>query len=268
MPAMRFTPAHTTGVSEVSLQSHSMHPGTAHPTPGVVIALNIGRVSEITSEGSGGWWDKDWQTGFYKAPQTAPCWLGYGGFRGDEQADRRHHGGVDKAVCVYPAEHYAGWRDALPVDGLPHGAFGENLTVSGLVEEAVCVGDVFKLGEAQVQVSQPRQPCWKLARRWRVKDLTARVEQTGLTGYYFRVLHHGHVSMGDALVLQQRSFPQWTIARCNDIMHHQKGDAEAALALSGCPLLSASWKDGLWARAQRSTTAAALAKDARTTQPA
>lgn len=240
-----------------------MLPAPEHPTRGVVTALNIGHVSAITPAGTGEWWDKDWQTGFYKAPQTAPCWLGYEGFRGDEQADRRHHGGVDKAVCVYPARHYPYWRDLLPLDDLPHGAFGENLTVSGLAEEDVCIGDVFSLGEAQVQVSQPRQPCWKLARRWRIKDLTARVEQTGFTGFYFRVLRHGHVSVNDTLLLQQRSFPQWTIARCNEIMHHQKGDAEAARLLAECPLLSASWKDGLWYRSQRGLST----RDARVTQP-
>lgn len=240
-----------------------MLPSPEPPTSGVVTALNIGHAQEITPEGSGEWWDKGWQTGFYKEPQNAPCWLGYEGFRGDEQADRRHHGGVDKAVCVYPAQHYACWRDLLSLDELPHGAFGENLTVSGLAEEDFCIGDVFSLGEALVQVSQPRQPCWKLARRWRVKDLTARVEQTGFTGFYFRVLHHGYVSTGDKLALQQRLFPQWTIARCNQIMHHQKGDADAARALSECPLLSASWKDGLWARAQRGVTT----RDARIAQP-
>lgn len=240
-----------------------MLPAPEYPTSGVVVALNIGHVSEITPEGSGEWWDKDWQTGFYKEPQSAPSWLGYEGFRGDEQADRRHHGGVDKAVCVYPDQHYAYWRCVLRLDELPHGAFGENITLSDLAEEHVCIGDIFNLGEARVQVSQPRQPCWKLARRWRIKDLTARVEQAGFTGFYFRVLHHGHVSMGDTLVLQQRSFPQWTIARCNEIMHHQKADAEAARLLSECPLLSASWKDGLWSRSQRGLST----RDARVTQP-
>lgn len=243
-----------------------MSASTCFPS-GTVASLLLGHAREITPVGSGEWWDKDWQTGFYKEPQSAPCWLGYEGFRGDEQADRRFHGGVDKAVCVYPEEHYAYWREILPLDELPHGAFGENLTVSGLVEKAVCVGDLFRLGGALVQVSQPRQPCWKLARRWRIKDLTAQVEQTGFTGFYFRVMHHGQVSAGDELILQQRPFPQWTIARCNEIMHHQKGDAGPALALSECPLLSASWKDGLWARAQRAATLMA-AKDARTAQPA
>ncbi len=215
-----------------------------------VVALHLGQAREIVPGSSGAWWDKPWQTGFYKEPQQDACWLGYEGFRGDEQADRRYHGGSEKAVCVYAAEHYPYWRETLLVSGLAHGAFGENLTLQGLTEPKACIGDRFALGEAEVQVSQPRQPCWKLSRRWQVKDLSAQVEQTGFTGFYFRVLRHGAVRPGDALTLLERPFPQWSIALCNEIMHHRKCDANAARELAQCPLLSASWKDGLWARAQ------------------
>lgn len=218
---------------------------------GKVVALYAGRVREIKPTGSGEWWDKEWQTGFFKQPRQEPSWLGYEGFRGDEQADRRYHGGSEKAVCVYPTEHYPYWREVLSIPDLPHGAFGENLTVQGLGEKDVCIGDRFSLGEGEVQISQPRQPCWKLARRWQVKDLTLRVEQTGFTGYYFRVIRHGTISPADELVLLERPFPEWTIERCNRIMHHSKSDVESARALSQCPLLSSSWKDGLWLRAEK-----------------
>ncbi|WP_052572879.1 MOSC domain-containing protein [Haloferula sp. BvORR071] len=225
-----------------------MNPTTASAK---VLALHIGRALHIESTSTGEWWDKPWDTGFYKQPQTGPCWLGYEGFRSDEQADRRYHGGSEKAVCVYPAEHYPYWREALEYPDLPHGAFGENLTIEGLPETEICIGDRFSLGEAVVQVSQPRQPCWKLARRWQVKDLPLQVERTGFTGYYFRVLHHGHVRPGDTLELTQRPFFEWTIARCNEVMHHGKGGPGAARALAECPLLSSSWKDGLWMRAEK-----------------
>ena len=219
-----------------------------------VVALNIGKIREVAAGGSGEWWDKSWETGFYKEPQSKPCWLGYEGFREDEQSDRRHHGGSEKAVCVYAAEHYPYWREALALPELPHGAFGENLTVQHLVETDVCIGDRFSLGGAEVQVSQPRQPCWKLARRWQVKDLAAQVERTGFSGYYFRVLRHGPVAVGDMLTLVERPFPEWTVSLCNDIMHHQRNDPMAARRLAECPLLSASWKDGLWARSERGLT--------------
>ncbi len=231
----------------------------------VILALHVGKACEIQPTGTGEWWDRPWRTGYFKRPASGAVWLGYEGFRGDEQEDRRHHGGSEKAVCVYPDEHYPRWRDTLALPGLGHGAFGENLTVSGLTESGVCIGDVFTLGEACVQVSQPRQPCWKLARRWRVKDLAAQVERTGFTGFYLRVLRHGDVRAGDALTLVERFFPQWTIARCNEIMHHQKADAHAARELAGCDLLSTSWKDSLWARSQGPGTESA--NNARTTQP-
>lgn len=227
-----------------------------------VRALFLGGARDIASTGTAEWWDKSWRTGFCKEATDVPCWLGYGGFRGDEQADRVNHGGVDKAVCVYPAEHYVEWRHSWD---LPLGAFGENLTTFGLIESGVYIGDVFTLGEARVQVSQPRQPCWKLARRWQIKDFAAQVERTGRTGFYFRVLHHGLVAAGDRLTLLERHHPEWSIARCNEVMHHQKADHEAARALAECSLLSASWKDSLWARS--GGTAAPVATTKRTDPP-
>lgn len=227
-------------------------------------SLFTGKIRELVPAGSEDWWDKSWRTAFYKEPAEGPAWLGYEGFRTDEQADRKAHGGVDRAVCVYPEEHYAYWRGELGIPDLPHGAFGENITVSGLPEDRACIGDLFGLGDLRLQISQPRQPCWKLARRWRVKDLTARVEQTGLTGYYFRVLHHGTVQAGDRLTLLERPLPLWTITRCNEIMIHRKKDAETARELASCPLLSGAWRDALWARAERGE---GLSSAARLEQP-
>lgn len=229
-----------------------------------VLSLHIGRAYVIEPSGTGEWWDKPWQTGFFKETQRQACWLGYEGFRGDEQADRRFHGGSEKAVCVYSAEHYPYWNEKLDLPDLPYGAFGENLTVAGLPETNVCIGDRYSLGEAVVQVSQPRQPCWKLARRWQVKDLAAQVERTGFTGFYFRVLHHGTVRPEDKLVLLERPFAEWTIDRCNQIMHHNKTDHENARKLAECPLLSASWKDSLWAWSEKKQAAST---SARTAQP-
>jgi len=216
----------------------------------VVLALHTGSAADVSGQGSGEWWDKDWRTGMYKQPRPGPEWLGYEGFRSDEQADTRYHGGVDKAVCVYPAEHYSHWNAIDALSSASAGAFGENLTTEGLLEDEVCIGDVYSLGEAVVQVSQPRQPCWKLARRWRVKDLALQVERTGRTGFYFRVLTHGLVKSGDTFSRLSRPQPGWSIARCNILMHQEKENIEAARELASCPELSGSWKDSLWARVQ------------------
>ncbi|MGC3957133.1 MAG: MOSC domain-containing protein [Verrucomicrobiota bacterium] len=220
-----------------------------------LLSIQVSDVTEIPAGGSDAWWDKSWTTGFYKRPVRGRVWLGYQGLRGDQQADRKYHGGADKAVCVYAGEHYPTWREMLKLPEIAHGAFGENFTVQGLLETGVCIGDIFQIGAARAQVSQPRQPCWKLARRWRIKDLTAQVEQNGRTGFYFRVLQHGWVEAGERFELLERPFPEWTIARANEVMHHRRSDFAAARTLASCPLLSASWKDSLWMRAENSEAA-------------
>src|ERR1700685_2382089 len=116
--------------------------------------------------------DKPWTTGFFKAPVDGPVFVGRTNLEGDAQADLINHGGVDKAVLAYSADHYPKWRRELELPDMPSGAFGENLTIAGLSEESVCIGDTLRIGAVSFEVSQPRQPCWKLARRWRMHQLT------------------------------------------------------------------------------------------------
>lgn len=193
--------------------------------------------------------DKLWTSGIFKHKVEGRVWLDKLNLEGDGQADLAHHGGAEKAVNVYPAEHYGYWRTVLNVPEMQFGAFGENFTTGGLLENEVCIGDIFAVGEAIVQVSQPRQPCWKLARRWRIKDLAASVQRTGLTGWYFRVLQKGHVEEGVILQLVERPHPEWTISLANTIMHHRKHDLEAAQSLASCPALSENWRESLSKRA-------------------
>jgi MOSC domain-containing protein YiiM len=224
-----------------------------------LLALHRGPAADIATTGSDAWWDKPWRTGFCKQPYPGPLHLGPTGLEGDEQADLVNHGGPDKAVCVYPDEHYTHWRTTLNLPDLPHGAFGENFTTFGRAESDVCIGDVFEFADGTlVQVSQPRQPCWKLARRWRVKDLAAQVERTCRTGWYFRVLVPGPVSAGETLTHRERPHPEWHVSLANEVMHHRKDDRAAAAKLAACPALSESWRRTLSARAasgpQPSTT--------------
>ena len=214
-----------------------------------IAALHAGPVTAVSSEGSAAWWDKEWRTGFFKQPVHSEVRVERLGLEGDEQADLENHGGPDKAICVYPAAHYSGWRESLGLSELPLGAFGENFTVEGMAENEVCIGDVFQAGEAVFQISQPRQPCWKLARRWRIKDLAAHVERTGKTGWYFRVVKGGVIVPGAELVLVGRPHPEWSVAAANEVMHQRKKDGEAAALLAGCAALSASWKGSLQRRA-------------------
>jgi MOSC domain-containing protein YiiM len=215
-----------------------------------LLAIQVGLPQQLGQPEAENPFDRPWTTGFYKQPVAGPVWLQARGLAGDGQADLENHGGPDKAVCAYAAEHYPGWRSSLGLD-LPTGAFGENFTIEALTEPAVCIGDVWRVGDVAVQVSQPRQPCWKLARRWRIKDLAVQVVENGRTGWYFRVLEEGAVEAGAPLTLAARPRPDWTIERANQVMHHHKHDLEAAAALADVPELSGSWRSTLRGRVAR-----------------
>jgi MOSC domain-containing protein YiiM len=198
--------------------------------------------------------DKAWTTGFYKRPVEGRVFAGATNILGDGQADMKHHGGIDKAVLAYSADHYPAWRDNLRLPDMPHGAFGENLTIRGLSEELVCIGDILRIGPVTFEVSQPRQPCWKLARRWRMHELVALVVRNGRSGWYLRVLQEGWIEAGLSVELIERPNPAWSIARANRIMHHRRTDVSLTLELSEVPRLAKSWVDELRERAERLRT--------------
>ena len=211
----------------------------------LLVSIQVGLPRAYGREGADDPMDRPWETGFFKQAVDGPRWLGKTNLVGDGQADLVNHGGPDKAVLCYAASHYPGWRAELQRPDLPHGAFGENFTIDGLTEETVCVGDVYRLGEAIVQVSQPRQPCWKLAWRWRLKELTALVERSGRTGWYIRVLEEGEVRAGLGLTLLKRPYPEWTVKRATFVMRHRQQGRTVAGELAGCEALAASWRDRL-----------------------
>lgn len=220
-----------------------------HP---LLASIQVGLPKSFGQEGAADPMDQPWTTGFYKKPVAGPVPLRTMNLNGDGQADRIHHGGAEKAVLAYSAEHYADWRRTMNQPSLSFGAFGENFTIAGITEAGVCIGDSWQVGEeAIVQVSQPRQPCWKLARRWRIKQLALQVQQTGRTGWYFRVLKEGVVAGGMPLVLLERPYPDWTVERANQIMHSDKANIAAALELAAIPLLSESWRTTLNRRANK-----------------
>ena len=190
--------------------------------------------------------DRPWTTAFFKEPVDGPVWLGTTNLVGDRQADLKHHGGEDRAVLAYAAAHYPGWRAELYLE-VPHGAFGENFTVAGMDEAAVCLGDVYEVGGAVVRVSQPRIPCWKIARRWGVKDLSARVQRSGRTGWYLRVLREGEVAAGDEIRLVERPHPEWSIARANAALYTRPVMEGEVRALAACPALAAGLRGVLGA---------------------
>jgi MOSC domain-containing protein YiiM len=220
---------------------------TARP---LLQTISVGRPEALGFKGAADPFEESWTTGIFKAPVETPVFLGRTNLAGDGQADLVNHGGVDKAVCAYAADHYPAWRASLGFEDFDSGAFGENFTIAGQTEDEVCVGDVWSVGNALVQISQPRQPCWKLARRWRLPDLAARVIANGRTGWYYRVLREGSVTRGDRLTLVERSHPAWTITAANRVMHDHQSDPAAAVALSRIDTLSRSWRETLARRAR------------------
>ena len=183
-----------------------------------------------------------WHSGIVKATVEGPRHLGPTNLDGDAQADLRHHGGLEKAVCVYPLGHYPYWTERLNLPLVP-GAFGENFTVAGQDERDVCIGDVYAVGAARVQVTQPRSPCWKLARRWDRQKLALWFQETGYTGWYLRALQTGRVEAGQPLVLEDRPYPAWTVQHVNALRYGQTRDRGAAEALAACDALTESWRE-------------------------
>ncbi len=206
-------------------------------------SLQLGLPREVPPLGEHDFSDKPWTTGFFKQPVSDPAFARVNGLAGDGQADLVNHGGPNKAILAYAFAHYPSWQALLSGPPLPTGAFGENFTVTGSDERTVCIGDIWRVGESLVvQVSQPRQPCWKLARRWQRKTLALEAQENGKTGWYFRVLTEGFAQAGMGLTLLERPQPDWTVARANHVMHHDKENAAAAAALAALPELSASWQ--------------------------
>lgn len=160
---------------------------------------------------------------------------------GDYQANRRYHGGPDKALCCYIADHYALWRRTI-LPELPYGAFGENLTLDGQTESTICIGDIYAIGAVRVQVSQPRQPCVNLVKRWGVKELPEQMLLENATGFYLRVLTPGTLTPGEMLTLEARPHPTWTIARANAVMYGESTTDEDRHALGVLAELSKEWK--------------------------
>jgi len=204
------------------------------PTP--LFSLRTGRIAPLGDEGL--------SSAIRKQPLSSLATLTALGLTGDEQADRQHHGGPDKALHLYPMEHYAAWCAELPTQAawFVAGGFGENLSTSGLNENNVCLGDIFCLGSAVIQVSQGRSPCSKLALVFAVPDMAQRVKASVRTGWYYRVLTAGEVTPESELTLVERPCPAWSVNRLFRTLFHDAVDIAALTALARVPELSENWR--------------------------
>lgn len=181
-------------------------------------------------------------TGIFKEPVNGPVMLRRLNLDGDRQADLSVHGGVSKAVYAYPSEHYEFWRKELPEMNLPWGMFGENFTTAGLLEDGVNVGDHFGVGEAELMVTEPRLPCYKLGIKFGRADIIKRFLQSRRTGFYFAVVKEGMVAAGDEIELISRDANNVTIADITRVYAFEKDDLETLRRAVKLEALSESWR--------------------------
>lgn len=203
-----------------------------------VEAVLLGRLKPLGRQGV--------PSGIDKQPVEESVEIGPEGLFGDHQGDRKNHGGPEKAIHHYPRDHYDWWQEHYsdltpPLDRA--GRFGENISTRGLDEAGVCIGDIFCLGTAVVQVSQGRQPCWRLNARFNEKVMARRVQESARTGWYYRVLESGKVAPGDSLELLERLAENWNLQRVLHVLYRDMLNREALSELAELPVLADSWRN-------------------------
>jgi MOSC domain-containing protein YiiM len=210
-----------------------------------VVAISVGRPREVQ------WRGRSVQTSIFKTPVSHRVRVAHDNVEGDQQSDLSVHGGADKAVYVYPAEHYDFWRRELPDMELPWGAFGENLTTEGLVEDDVWIGDRFRIGTVELVVTQPRMPCYKLGIRFGNPGMVNRFHQSRRSGFYLAVEREGEAGAGDVIERVARHETPLTVAEVVGLYGTDFANQPLLANASNHPSLPAAWRDyfrkRLWA---------------------
>ncbi len=202
-----------------------------------LISVNVGQPRGVP------WVGKTVATAIFKEPVEGAVQLRRLNLEGDQQADLQVHGGPQKAVYAYPSEHYAFWRRELPGAELPWGAFGENFTTEGLLEDSACIGDRFRVGTAVVAVTQPRMPCYKLGIKFGRNDIIKRFLASRSTGFYFGVVEEGEVRAGDAVELLAREENRVSVADIVRLRVAGNPDPELLRRAVGLEALPANWRE-------------------------
>ncbi|TWT26440.1 MOSC domain-containing protein [Planomicrobium sp. CPCC 101110] len=184
---------------------------------------------------------KEMKTAIRKKP-VERVFLSKEKFQGDDVADLKHHGGPDRAVCIYPYEHYALWEKEFGKP-LPASAFGENVTAANMLEETVFIGDIYRLGEAVIQVNQGRVPCSTIDRNLDMTPLLKAMVKTGFTGYMCRVLEEGYVSADSSLELLEQHPQKVSVLYTNQVFFHEPKNIEGIKRILAVPELADEWRD-------------------------
>ena len=202
-----------------------------------LISVNVGLPREITVGG------KTVRTSIWKYPVQGRVPVSTLNLDGDQQSDLSVHGGIDKAVYLYPSEHYSYWRTQLPDVDLPWGAFGENFSTEGILEDQIKVGDRIRVGSAEFMVTQPRMPCYKLGIRFNRRDMVKRFLVSKRTGFYLAVLREGEVEKGDAIEFTEKQESGVTIMDIVNLHSTDSENQELLRRATELPALPQSWKD-------------------------
>lgn len=213
-----------------------------------LLSIQVGLVQEHTFPNG-----ENWSTAYAKKAVQGSVQVHRLGVNGDQQKNKRVHGGEHRAILMYSADHYVAWEQELGIR-LPYGAFAENFTISHIDEDHVCIGDIFAIGpELLVEVSQPRQPCKQINQYWQREDLTQQVDVTGRTGWYLRVLHPGSVEVGMPVKLQKRPYSAWNIRRTASVYQnrHRAALRTDAAKLSEIEALQPDWRRKLYEAANK-----------------
>jgi MOSC domain-containing protein YiiM len=202
-----------------------------------VVAISVGGPREVQ------WRGRAVRTSIFKTPVAGRVRVARDNIEGDEQSDLSVHGGPAKAVYAYPMEHYAFWRRELPDADLPWGAFGENFTTEGLLEDDVRIGDRYRVGTVELVVTQPRMPCYKLTIRFGRSDMVKRFQQSGLSGFYLAVEREGEAGPGDPIERLARDERGLTVADVVGLYATDAANQSLLQRASDHPSLPAAWRD-------------------------
>ncbi len=202
-----------------------------------VVSVNVGLPREVQ------WKGRTVSTGIFKEPVSGRITVRRLNLDGDRQADLSVHGGPEKAIYVYPAEYYAFWRAELPEMELPWSMFGENLTIEGLGEDTVHIGDQFRIGSALVMVTQPRMPCYKLGIKFGRDDILKRFLKSGRTGFYLSVLEEGDVAAGDAIIPTRRDRHAIAVSEITRLYTAKRRDRAALERIVAVEALPEGWRE-------------------------
>jgi MOSC domain-containing protein YiiM len=202
-----------------------------------ILSVNIGLPAQVVLSGK-----SKTRTAIHKKPVQGKIFLDSDGLAGDGVADAVRHGGWDQAICAYSSDHFSFWSKEIPIEFLP-GSFGENFTLAGLTEKDISIGDIIRVGDAELQCSQPRQPCYKLIKVMNYPAMSKRIHDTGFSGFYLRVIKEGYVEKGADAEFVHKDPAGFTVDMVNSLMYRDKNNFEKICELIQIDSLSSGWRD-------------------------